>query len=140
MYNSMYFQLLERRMLHKINESFISHSYTNPQDHQFLVEFLKRTAQFYAVSYTHFDFLVDLLAIEVPQLFTHKQSGPDHYSEFYTFLQDYVPGCHIEEKLPLILVSYYTLIHICFTYSLACAIALTFSEEARNMNTCLLHG
>ena len=107
---------------------FISHSYANPQDHQFLVEFLKRTGQFYAESYTHFEFLVDLLAIEVPQLFAHEQSGSDLYSEFSTFLQDYVSGWHIGERVPLILVSYYTLIRICFTYSLVCAIALKFQH------------
>lgn len=96
---------------------FNSHSYTDPQNHQFLIEFLKKTGQFYAVAYTPFDFLVDLLAIEVPQLFAHEQSDSDHYSEFSTFLQDYVSGGHIEEKLPLILVSYCTLIHICFMYT-----------------------
>ena len=78
------------------------------------------------MSYTHFEFLVDLLAIKVPQLFPHEQSGSDLYSEFSTFLQDYVSGWHIEERVPLILVSYYTLIRVCFTSSLACAIELMF--------------
>lgn len=78
------------------------------------------------MSYTHFEFLVDLLAIEVPQLFPHEQSGSDLYSEFSIFLQDYVSGWHIEERVPLILVSYYTLIRVCFTSSLACAIELMF--------------
>lgn len=78
------------------------------------------------MSYTRFEFLVDLLAIEVPQLFPHEQSGSDLYSEFSTFLQDYVSGWHIEERVPLILVSYYTLICVCFTSSLACAIELMF--------------
>ena len=78
------------------------------------------------MSYTHFEFLVDLLAIEVPQLFPHEQSGSDLYSEFSTFLQDYVSGWHIEDRVPLILVSYYTLIRVCFTSSLACAIELMF--------------
>lgn len=78
------------------------------------------------MSYTHFEFLVDLLAIEVPQLFPHEQSGSDLYSEFSTFLQDYVSGWHIEERVPLILVSYYTLIRVCFTSSLACAMELRF--------------
>ena len=102
---------------------FNSHSYTNPQDHQFLIEFLKKTGQFYAVAHTPFNFLVDLLAIEVPQLFAQQQqSDSDHYSEFSTFLQGYVSGGHIEEKVPLIMVSYCTLILICFMYSLACTI------------------
>ena len=79
---------------------------------QFLIDFLKKTGQFYAVAYTRFDFLVDLLAIEVPQLFAQEQSGSDSYSEFSTFLQDCVSGGHIEEELPLILVSCCTLIHI----------------------------
>ena len=84
---------------------FNSHSYTNPQDHQFLIEFLKRTGRFYAEAHTPFNFLVDLLAIEVPQLFAHQQSDCDHYSEFSKFLQGYVSCGHIEKKVPLIMVS-----------------------------------
>ena len=72
------------------------------------------------MAHTPFNFLVDLLAIEVPQLFAQQQqSDSDHYSEFSTHLEEYVSGGHIEEKVPLILVSYYTVIYICFMHSLA---------------------
>jgi len=79
---------------------------TDPQNHQFLFEFLKRTGEHYEMKHSRFEFLVDLLVLKVPEPCTQEHSKTDIPSEFYAFLQHYICDEHLVDKMSEFLVSF----------------------------------
>ena len=68
--------------------------------------FLKRTGEHYAAKHSRFEFLVDLLVLKVPQLYTQEHSKTGIPSEFPTFLQHYICDEHLVDKMSEFLVSF----------------------------------
>ncbi len=93
-----------------INQTLLSSSFKDARHHQFLLDFLKSAGRCYLEQGRAKDFIMDLMELNVPDLFTMDTEGSTSTiqsdimsssvpEDFTQFLADYIQRHHLHEAL-----------------------------------------